>query len=90
MPSVVEHAPRPRPAPTPDAVTQGQTDEIFRLMAELDELDPATDWGAWCRSYVGEIPFNKLDKTGADRLIAGLMQKADELGPPPTGSKDSP
>jgi hypothetical protein len=83
MPAVVEQPPRPRPAPASDAVGEGQRDEIFRLLDELQQLDPGTDWAAWCREYAG-VPFNKMDKIGADRLIAGLMEKVDQFGPPPS------
>ena len=82
MPSVVEQPPRPKPAgKDPTLVEERQTAEIFRLLEELDELDPATDWAAWCREYAG-VPFHKIDKIGADRVIVGLMEKVHDLSPP--------
>ena len=82
MPPVVEQPPQPKPAAKdPTLVEERQTAEIFRLLEELDALDPATDWAAWCREYAG-VPFHKIDKIGADRVIVGLMEKVHDLSPP--------
>jgi len=64
------------------AATAEQGAEIATLMGLLEAYDPATDWGAWCREYVGVDSFLTLDTEKAKTLIAGLLAKAEELAPP--------
>lgn len=86
MPPVVEQPPRPRPAD--DKPTKAHRQHFIDLMRELEKLDPEGDWPAWCLDYTGGLRWERLDRVGAERLITGLMEKADELSPP-TSSEDS-
>jgi hypothetical protein len=74
------HEPEPD---APKAATQGQGLRIASLMKTLEEYDPATDWGAWCREHVSVESFLTLDELKAATLIAGLQEKVAELAPEP-------
>ena len=79
--AVASEKPEPEPEPAPDAPTDSHSLHVADLIVELRELDPETDWRAWCLAYTGGKTWTQLDKIGAERLIAGLMEKVDELRP---------
>jgi hypothetical protein len=65
---------------TPEAIpdeakpTEGEKNEIARLVSELDRAAPDTDWRAWCREQVG-VPWKLLTRGGAGLLIDRLQTK---------------
>jgi hypothetical protein len=59
--------------------TDDQDREIRRLLAELAELAPGTDWKAKARE-LGGVPAHKLTCGGADYLIDKLRQELEKAG----------
>lgn len=84
MPHEAAEKPAEKPPASQPAgpVTQAQGQEIAGHIAMLEELDPGTDWGAWCREQAGVDSFLTLDADKARGLIAALIEMVVSLSPP--------
>jgi hypothetical protein len=76
----VPHTPPPTTGKLPDAVkpTQEQVDELNRLIGELGELQPQTDWAKEAHRIVG-VPGDQVTRGTMDVLLGKLRAAAEEL-----------